>query len=638
MKAFSVFVGIAIVASAVFALQNFRVASVDGKTSPELKAIEENVVNYMKAVFDGDNERLRNDEIDAARGPAINWTWNNWADGPACDDITKFALSDLSAETEKRISDGMDYILDLYIKKLLEQKLDCGIGLGITYNGRNIYMGTAGTAKMGTTEKPTPDTVVSIGSISKIFTSLMMNVLAEQDALDISDPLTKYFNKDTPPIFNPLNPYDNETGTDAVTLESLASQTSGLCRESQCLLNNTCSEEEAVTKGNFIPLYHPPMTRPHYSNFGFSLLGHACERAASKKSGSKVKYEDWVKDNILTPFDMKLSGFDYPESIKKLMAEGYTFENGAQVLDPSFATTLGWSNPAGGMYSSLRDMLKFTTALTEMSGVLSPNGYERYFLPGAPLPDGVSSYGKSGWEVAYSNGFRVLTKGGLYAGFGTTVALIPQLKLGMFTWFNFDASSVPSQLSAYAMNGVSSLVKSEVMQHIAKHKVPSYANDLVGNYIYTPTQTPVFFFKKSAQTEHTGIYYGSIASSALLFFYDEQSSKTLNDNNACFFRFRSAPEDGNSCFSDCSAGLDDSLVLFKYDESTKRWTASIPELALYNLVGPEAPPPPPPPSSSSTTQSSSSHHHQSGSGSAGAASALTINSLLLAFLVLIYLL
>jgi len=325
-----------------------------------------------------------------------------------------------------------------------------------------------------------------------------------------------------------------------------------------------------------------------------------------------------------------LSGFDYPDSIKKLMAEGYNLVNNVQVLDESYAQSLGWSNPAGGMYSSLRDMMKFTTHLVEMDGSLSPNGYEKYFLAGAPLPDGVSSYGRSGWEVAYANGFQTLTKGGLYGGFGTTLALIPQLKLGMFTWINLDSGIVPSQVSAYAMNVAVTYIKKEITENIAKHHVPAFAKYLVGSYAFAPTGTDVLFFKTSPQTEHTGIFIGAIAMNSVFFVYDEKTTEALNDNNQCAFRYRSLPEDGDSCFDDAGSGFDDAVVIFKYDDTTDRWNASLPEIALYDLIGPESPAPSQ--VSSSTPTSASSHHFQSSSASTLSVSFAFIALILLAYL------
>ena len=152
--------------------------------------------------------------------------------------------------------------------------------------------------------------------------AVMMNKLMEEGVLDPSDPVTKFYNDQHPPAFKPVNPYDSTKGADAVTLESLAGQTSGLMREAPCLLNDDCPESDIINRSNNIPLFHQPLTRPHYSNYGFSLLGRCCARAAQEKYQNNATYEEWVEHNILEAMGMTNSGFDYTDEIISRMAVG----------------------------------------------------------------------------------------------------------------------------------------------------------------------------------------------------------------------------------------------------------------------------------------------------------------------------
>ena len=127
-----------------------------------------------------------------------------------------------------------------------------------------------------------------------------------------------------------------------------------------------------------------------------------------------------------------------------ILTDGDVLPNGTLFPSPTFGKSIYWSNPAGGMFSTMKDMLSFASKVATKEGVLSNNGYSRYFLPGVDLRDGITSYGRYGWEAAYSNGLRVLTKGGLIGGFGTTLVIIPELKLGAFFWVNFQSGSTPS--------------------------------------------------------------------------------------------------------------------------------------------------------------------------------------------------
>lgn len=46
--------------------------------------------------------------------------------------------------------------------------------LGITYNGKTLFFGSAGTTEYGKKIKPTMDTVFSVGSVTKIFTTCLL--------------------------------------------------------------------------------------------------------------------------------------------------------------------------------------------------------------------------------------------------------------------------------------------------------------------------------------------------------------------------------------------------------------------------------------------------------------------------------
>jgi len=572
LKVFNGFVIAAVLASAVV-VYSFDFRSVDGGIDPSFKSVEEEIVKEAEARF----AKLRNDAFSTVRGPAVNWTWDYWGAGPACEDYTKYTLFDLDEDKTTLLTTSVDALLNQYMSLFQAHNLNLATGLGIAYNGKNIYMNNLGVRNMSTTEPANADTVFSIGSITKIFTSLMMNVLADQGKLDVSDPVEKYYSEQNPPHFHPVNPYDKNAGGRAVTLESLASQSSGLGRETPCLYDENCTEERAVEMTNKFPLFHPPLTRPHYSNFGYALLGHACARAA----GADVEYEKWIEENILAPFEMSSSGFNYSQVMDR-MAVGYTADGEhGQYQDPSFAQDLGWSNPAGAMYSSLNDMMKFIAHLTQEEGLMSKNAYEQYFLTGPTLPDGVSSYGKSGWEVAYSNGFRTLTKGGVVGGFATAIVVIPQLKLGMFSWVNLISGVIPSMISSQAFNLVAPIIKDALKTNISKHEIPDVANELTGIYV-DGTNTEKLSLKATRETENTGVFIGTVVKQPVNFFYDAQATKAVNNPNQYFFRYRTLPEDERACFIDSMDGNDNGLVLFQKKDG--KWQASAPDVSLFDLA------------------------------------------------------
>jgi len=600
MKAVSIFfVSVALVSVAVTAFSDFGLNLNNNEYAKEIG---------MKA-WEAADKVLRGDDIGTMRGPAINWTWESWGLGPACHDYSKYSLIDFDETTLNFVRNKLDSALEAAVAEVTSRNLKIGAGLGVSYNGQVIHMISKGVKNMSTSEEPDANTIFQIGSVTKMFTSMMMNALADRGVLDINDPVTKYYNEQYPPVFQPFNPYDNVVGASAVTLESLASHTSGLPHDTPCMYSPQCTEDAIVNRANYYPLFHAPLIRPHYSNYGFALLGQTCVRAACRKTGSEVTYEKWIEDNILTPFNMTKSGFEFTDEVIAQMARSYSItETGTQEPNPYFATSLGWTNPAGGMYSTLADMMKFLTHLLAKEGVMSANAYEQYFLAGAPLADGVSSFGKSGWEVAYANGFRTITKSGSIAGFSTTIAFIPELKFGMFTWTNHDDGLFPSRLSASVMNMFVPLIKNEMVKNQPKHEIPSVADKLVGSYT-NKNGTVAFEFKRTKDTATTGLFTGVLSSSEVTFEYDARTTAAVNKTNTLFFRYHIVP--AVSCFAEAQLGVDNGLAIFRLSETTGKWQVSVPDVILVNLTHVDEPEPSSSsstkPSTTSSTSPSSSH-------------------------------
>lgn len=151
---------------------------------------------------------------------------------------------------------------------------------------------------------------------------MLLYYLAQEKVVSLSDPVTKFM-----PNFAVVNPYDmSKSGVNAVTLESLASHTSGLTRDIECNAKEECTEQMCIDQINQVPLFHQPLARSHYSNVGFALLGRCLEHAAQDYYQDKtLTYESLVKKSILDLFGMNSSGFNYTDDIKERMAIGCLF-------------------------------------------------------------------------------------------------------------------------------------------------------------------------------------------------------------------------------------------------------------------------------------------------------------------------
>ena len=185
------------------------------------------------------------------------------------------------------------------------------VGL-IDPNGTQFYgYGNMSNANPTTVDK---DTIFAIGSITKVFTTILLADMVNRGLVNLDDPIEKYLPTSIKvPSFNGQK----------ITLENLATHTSGLSEfpSSHCVsnFNGTDDEEEEDSiqarlffiecdkNYTFDQLYQDlsnttlirePGLKFEYSTFGISLLGHIL----ALKSG--MSYDRLVEERILNVLGM----------------------------------------------------------------------------------------------------------------------------------------------------------------------------------------------------------------------------------------------------------------------------------------------------------------------------------------------
>jgi CubicO group peptidase (beta-lactamase class C family) len=280
-----------------------------------------------------------------------------------------------------------------------------------------------------------------------------------------------------------------------VTLHSLSQHSGGVSRELPATFSNL-TDEQVLFWVNQMPLIYPPYSTSRYSNLGVAFVGQTVARAAN------TTYEQWMQDNVFDPIGMSSSGFSFPadivarmprmstsltptpnnrnNSIKMLVlmqsrcTAGYTLVNNQQVAITAYAEPLYFGAPMGGMRSTAKDMAAFIkfifaaqhnaddstcprspTATLPASAkrkakldtaaapcIMTRSRWIEWMQGGALQRNGISNYGLGTFEQAYTNNFWAQTKGGLLAGYGSSLAMVPELQLGAFAAFNMNSGTV----------------------------------------------------------------------------------------------------------------------------------------------------------------------------------------------------
>ena len=207
-----------------------------------------------------------------------------------------------------------------------------------------------GQKNPGEAQKPDGETLFEIGSITKVFTAMLVQRLVEQDRLEWDDPISGYLSD-----FQ----FENEA-VGAITLRSLATHSSGLPRLpaniSPADSLNPYADYVQSDLHAFLRSFNPDsLSSEHaYSNLGVGLLGSIAADVA------EMEYPIAITDYIFEPLGMSRSFASHPQQTDSNMALGYS--NGAVVPAWTFEAMAG----AGAIVSTANDLMQLIRANCEV--------------------------------------------------------------------------------------------------------------------------------------------------------------------------------------------------------------------------------------------------------------------------------
>jgi D-alanyl-D-alanine carboxypeptidase len=250
-----------------------------------------------------------------------------------------------------------------------------------------------------------PETKFRLGSITKQFTAAAILQLQEKGKLRVEDPISKHI-QGTPAAWS------------GITIHHLLTHTSGIPSYTDEAGYQAHMRERVGAPLAFInrfrdrPLEFSPGEKFHYDNSGYFLLGVIIEQV------SGLKYEDYLRKNIFEPLQMTDTGYDWPATILRNRASGYSKGEGGGVVNADFLD-MGQPYAAGSLYSTVLDLYKWDRALYTTK-VLSAQSIEAAFTPGKfDWAEGIK-YGY-GWGIMQVHGHKVVGHGGGINGFSTVI-------------------------------------------------------------------------------------------------------------------------------------------------------------------------------------------------------------------------
>lgn len=256
------------------------------------------------------------------------------------------------------------------------------------------------------------DTLFEIGSVTKLFTSVLLADAVRRGDVRLEDPASRYL---PPPLELP------RSGEREITLADLATHHSGLPR----LPGNISpadpqnpyvdySTERLYEYLAHAKLSHPVGERYDYSNLGAGLLGHLLERQA------KAPWAELVRTRITEPLGMSSTAVALTPELQSRLAPGHTV-----FLEPATNWDLSVLVGAGGLRSTASDMLEFARAAL---GGSEGTGLGDALARSQVVQRRMSEEGSSialGWHVQKKGDREVLWHNGGTGGYRTFIGIEP---------------------------------------------------------------------------------------------------------------------------------------------------------------------------------------------------------------------
>ena len=342
------------------------------------------------------------------------------------------------AQTPKTDYTEMLSVIDLWLDAQKDFDKLPGISVAIVHDQDIIFKKGYGFADVEKKTPMKPETIFSICSISKLFTSVAVMQLWEQGKLRLDDSMQLL-----------LPDYKiNQQFTESVpiTIHSMLTHSSGLNRDADSSWNapnfyflNTDELKKSLLKEKTL---YPSSAYFQYSNLAMSLLG----AIVTSKTG--MPYSDYVEQNILKPLQLKNTHPYLPENLwRDEMATGYSALNreGIRKMEPFFKTNA--ITPAAGYSSNVIDLAKFASWQLRLLSTGKSEVLKQSTLKEMQRIQWTSSDKKLTWGLGFSieyhsDGTTTVGHDGSCPGYVSVVMIDPKKKIGVTVMVNAQGVDV----------------------------------------------------------------------------------------------------------------------------------------------------------------------------------------------------
>lgn len=303
--------------------------------------------------------------------------------------------------------------IQLLLKEYAEDNGTPGAAVGFIDCGKVYFFSYGNMAVNG--EPISENTIFEIGSVTKVFTTLVLMDMVTKGEVQLDDPIELYL----PEVKIP------EKDGKKITLRHLAVHNSGLPRLPDNLdySNNPENPYKDYTIENLYEflaqhsLQRIPGEQFEYSNLGMGLLGHILCLKSNKS------YEQLISDVITQKLDMNQTFIEVKPEAQNKLAIGHQCGKAVPYWDFQQSTA-----GAGALRSSIKDMIQFLSA--NMGLIQSPIGSLLQQCHYKYDQNPTFSVGL-GWILSKSNEAELIWHNGGTGGFRSYLGFNPKSQRGI---------------------------------------------------------------------------------------------------------------------------------------------------------------------------------------------------------------
>jgi CubicO group peptidase (beta-lactamase class C family) len=236
-------------------------------------------------------------------------------------------------------------------RPVVEGEVAVGFVVGTLSEGEN-WVGGFGETRLGSQEAPGAQTLYEIGSITKVFTGILLAGAVLRGEVDLEDPVNRFL---------PAEAQIPDHASGPVRLWHLTTHTSGLPRmPGNFKPANAADPYVDYSEANLfaglpkLKLLGPPGEKYVYSNLGGGLLGVVLARATGQP------YGNLLRKRILDPLGLRDTRISLDEGQRARLAPPYDADR-----SPANEWHFDVLAPAGALRSTADDLLRFARAVLD---------------------------------------------------------------------------------------------------------------------------------------------------------------------------------------------------------------------------------------------------------------------------------